>query len=514
MSSSDDVLLRRASRSMFWNATLLPLITIFNLAAAVLIRRYFGLDSGRYDVVIGLVNSWMLYPDLGLTTTLSQFAPGLEARHGRSAVTAFLRRVGALRMLLLLVVLIPANLFADVIAAQLQLGPAGAWLIHLTTLLTAIRAANDLVMKSLQALLQHLAANLLQFAQALAAAAVMVAVFATGQTLEIVVAGLILAGLAILAVGIWQLARSLAAIPEGDSAQDGDFSPGVPRNRFARFSLFMGVYNWLNYFVTPAFASPMIAAVAASAAPVALFNVGFQLPQMGVVLMLAGFQGLYRPLFARLFDDDDPGKLRNAFSEVSKVQAAFLLPAGAGLFVLAENYIPLMFGPEFAAAVPIARALSVLMVLEALFNLGTILLSVDHQYRDVLLAQAIRLAALPSFVYLAAQSNVLGAAVVFGLARALSTQLGYWLARRRYGVSFPFGFVARAAAPTLAMIVALVAVRAVVGGGWPQVAGLTVLGVVVVAVGTRLFGVMSEHELALLERARIPGGKYIVGWLR
>ena len=35
-------LLQRVSRAMFWNAALLPMIALVNLAAAIMIRRGFG----------------------------------------------------------------------------------------------------------------------------------------------------------------------------------------------------------------------------------------------------------------------------------------------------------------------------------------------------------------------------------------------------------------------------------------------------------------------------------------
>jgi len=274
------------------------------------------------------------------------------------------------------------------------------------------------------------------------------------------------------------------------------------------------MYNWLNYFVTPAFASPAIALAAGSAAPVALFNVGFQLPQMAVVLVLAGFQGLYRPLFARLVDGGAPDKIRTAFSEISKVQAVFLLPAGVGLYVLAADYIPLLFGSEFTAAIPVARALCVLLVAESLFNLGTILLSVDHRYRDVALAQSLRLAGVPVFIYLAARADIVGAAIAFGVARFLSAFTGYLFARRRYRVQFPLAFTLRAAAPSAAMLVVVSVGRSMFATSWTQVVGLTLLGVIVVAAGTRVFKVLGEHELALIERAGLPGGAHIIRWLR
>ena len=47
---TDNALLRRVSRSMFWNASMLPVIIVVNLAAGIMIRRGFGLQSGVYDV--------------------------------------------------------------------------------------------------------------------------------------------------------------------------------------------------------------------------------------------------------------------------------------------------------------------------------------------------------------------------------------------------------------------------------------------------------------------------------
>ena len=45
-SDSGEKLLHRVADSMFWNATLLPVITVLNLAGSVLIRRRFVLGSG------------------------------------------------------------------------------------------------------------------------------------------------------------------------------------------------------------------------------------------------------------------------------------------------------------------------------------------------------------------------------------------------------------------------------------------------------------------------------------
>ena len=44
---------------------MLPVLAVFNLIFAVLIRRRFGLLSGVYDVLMGLVKSVLQYSALG-----------------------------------------------------------------------------------------------------------------------------------------------------------------------------------------------------------------------------------------------------------------------------------------------------------------------------------------------------------------------------------------------------------------------------------------------------------------
>ena len=56
LSSESRPLAQQASRAAFWNLVLLPLLGMFNLAFSVLIRRRFGLLSGIYDILLGLMS--------------------------------------------------------------------------------------------------------------------------------------------------------------------------------------------------------------------------------------------------------------------------------------------------------------------------------------------------------------------------------------------------------------------------------------------------------------------------
>jgi O-antigen/teichoic acid export membrane protein len=275
----------------------------------------------------------------------------------------------------------------------------------------------------------------------------------------------------------------------------------------------MYVFEASNYFTTPAFASPALAAASGGTSVVALFNVAFQFPMMVVVVILAGFQGLYRPLFAGVLAEKSPERVRTAFSEVTKVQVLLLVPAGVGLALLLPDYITLLFTTQFAAAVPLARVLCAFIFVEALFNLSGILLSVDHRYTLSLITQALRIIGAPLFVLLALRGHLLLATAAFGVGRLAAAGLGFVVARRLYAVRFPVAFAARVCLSTVPMGVVVGVGRLVFPSTWLSAALLTLAGAALTLLGMRWFRVLGPREVDLLRRARLPGRDFILRWL-
>lgn len=505
----DDGLLRRVSRAMFWNASMLPAIMAVNLGAAVLVRRGYGLESGVYDVALGVINTLLVHSGLGVPLTLVQFVPGLERAGGRMAVAQFVRRVAALRLALVAVAVLLLNLFAGTVAATLHLGEGGVWLLRVASMLALLRAGSDLAVRALQALLAHARANLVQLAQAIALLAAVAWALRAGASMTALFIALTLAAAAITIGAGLLVRRQTEAVP----AAAGTAADPVTWPRFWRFAIFMYVFEVSHYFETPGFASPALATAAQGTATVALFNVAFQIPMMVVVFILAGLQGVYRPLFARVMAENDPERLRTAFAEITKVQAALLIPSGVGLGLLLPDYILLLFTDRFADAVPLARILCAFIFVETLFNLGNILLSIDHRYRIVFAAHALKIGAAPVFLWLAMRGELVLATAAFGAGRLLASGFSHVAAHRLYGVRFPVAFTVRVALATLLMALAVGVGQLLLPTSWMSAAALTLLGAVVTLLGMRWFAVLGARELDLLRRAGLPGSAVLVRWL-
>lgn len=529
-------LLHRASRAAFWNAVLLPLISVVDLAFAIVIRQRFQLDSGIYDAVLGLMATILLYSSAGIPTSLTKFLPELEHEAGPRGARVFLRRAVGLRLGLLAVVLVPLNLFAEQVAGVMNLGPSGVLYVRILTGLVVGRALLELSIKALNAFFAQLRANLLQLAQRTLDFALVGLMLLAGYDMGGVLGALLASagGLGLLGL-LWigavlsslerEEAREEAREATREGGRDGareaaapasaDARPEAARTasretpRFLGFALFTWVFELGVYFSSAGFASPALAIVL-GIDQTALFATAFKLSLMTVGLMVSGFRGLYRPIFTRLRARNDLGQLQRAFRALTKAQLVLLMPAGVGLGIMAADYLPLMFGPEFVPAVPVARILVALMFTETALNLGIIVLSIDERYRAVLWSQSVLIVAAPLFIVVAARFGLEWGAALFGGARVVATTAGYLLCRRAYGFRFPWAFAARVGAVSAGMGGVVAAARAVWPTSVPEALIVTLLGVVVFAVGMRLAGVLGPEETELLERARFPGQRWLL----
>ena len=485
---------------------MLPVLAVLNLAFSVLIRRRFGLFSGVYDVLMGLMRAVLQYSALGIPTSLTKLLPDVGATRGASGLRRFLWRAALVRLLALGVCLVALQTFGGVLVVQLQLGADGALYLQLVTALMVARAVIDLAAKVLNTFFAQMWTNGLALLQAaldlvLAAAALFLGYGMAGVLSALAISGGLVAILSIGCVVVRVRRIDERGLKERRTAM-AEAANALPAR--ARFTLFTYVFELSLVFVGMGFAAPALAVVL-SPEDVALFAIAFRLSVMSVGLVVAGFRGLYRPLFARLRLREDLGQLRHAFTIVTKAQLVLLVPAGIGLIVMCGDYIPLLFGAEFLPAVQISWVLVAFMYAETAFNLPVIILSVDEQYRAVFVSQSVMILAAPLFVLAAATVGLVGAGAVLGAARLASALCAYAYCRTRYGLRFPWSFAGRVARVSLVMGGLLAFARSVVATSVLETVVLTVLGVVAFAVGVRMTRVLTDEEADVFRRSNVPG---------
>jgi len=495
---------------VFWNTALLPVVTAAGVLLSILVRRSFGLESGIYDVVFGIANTILFYSSLGLAGSLPRFLPELQVRAGRRAASRFVWRLAVVRLGVLLAIVALLNVFADPLALRLNLGPDGTLYLRLASAVVVARGILDFLYRALDSFLQQLSVNLLSLVNGVLDVCLAALVVAMGYRIAGVVAALAISAIVTAVAAIFVVQKRLGEVPEKtDERPEGGPSVG----RVWRLSSVTYLRDLTLYFATPAFASPVLLSTLGGPEPVALFATGYFVASSTVTLVVSGFRGVYRPAFARVLAAGEPAQLQRAFDLMNKVQVLAVVPAGFGLAVMVGDYLPLLYGDPFRAAVPVARVLVALLFAETSLAVPLLVLWADERYRPVLGAQLVMIVGAPLFVWTAGQFGLVPAAFVLGGSRLASSLIGCEGARRAYGARFPWAFAARVTLVSLAMAAILSAIRQV----WPtsaiEAAVLTSLGIVIVLVGLRVLRVMGPNELEVLERASIPGKRLLLQWL-
>ncbi len=503
-------LLHHVSRSVFWNTALLPLIALAGVLLSIIVRRYFGLESGYYDAALGIANSILFYSSLGLAGSLPRFLPELQLAGGRRAATRLIARLGAIRLGVIAALVIGLQVWAGPLAESLDLGPNGPLYLRLLSALLVGRAMLDFIYRALDSFFQQLSVNVMSLVHGLLDVGLVAVAIAMGWQIGGVIGALGVSALVVAIAAAVAVVRQLRQLPPGRADQSID---GTLGSRVWKLSAVTYVRDLSLYFATPAFASPVLMTTLGGPEPVAIFATSFFVAASTVTLVVSGFRGIYRPAFAHVRATGERAQLHRAFDLMNKVQILAVVPAGGGLAVMVADYLPLLYGEAFVAAVPVARVLVVLLFAETAMAVGLLVLWVDERYRPVLLAQLVMVASAPLFVWAAGQFGLLTSAAVLGGGRLAASWLGYVEARKLYDVRYPWRFAAKVTLVSLVMGACLLVIRSFWPTSFLEATVLTLLGAAIVALGLRLVRVMGPDELDVLERASIPGKRWLVRWL-
>ncbi len=503
-------LLHEVSRSVFWNTALLPVVTAAGVLLSILVRRSFGLESGLYDVVMGIANSILFYSSLGLAGSLPKFLPELQVRAGRRAASRLVWRLASVRLGVLLVIVAALNAFADPLALRFNLGPDGTMYLRWASALLIGRALLDFLYRALDSFLQQLNVNLLSLLNGVLDVCMVGLVVAAGFQIAGVIGALAVSASVTAIVAIFVVLKQLRNVAEG---ADDRVERELSTERIWKLSSVTYFRDLSLYFATPAFASPVLLSTMGGPEPVALFATGYFVAASTVALVVSGFRGVYRPAFARVLASGERTQLQRAFDLMNKIQVLAVVPAGFGLAVMVADYLPLLYGEPFRAAVPVARVLIALLFAETALAVPLLVLWVDERYRPVLSAQFVMVVGAPLFVWTAGRFGLLPAALVLGGSRVASSLIGYAGARRAYGVRFPWAFAAKVTLLSMVMALILSGFRSVWSTSLAEAVALTVLGIVIVLCGLRWSRVMGSGEIDVLERTSVPGRRWMSRWL-
>jgi O-antigen/teichoic acid export membrane protein len=227
-------------------------------------------------------------------------------------------------------------------------------------------------------------------------------------------------------------------------------------------------------------------------------------------------QRVMSPAFSRL--QDEPERIAAAWARITRVLAAVSVPALAGLIVVAPDFVPVVLGGQWGAAVPVVQILAWVGIVQALQTLNVDILMARGRTRTILRFSAVLCTAHVLAFVLGLHWGVVGVAAAYAVSTTFVEPIQTVLAARSLGAS-PMIFVRSVMGvfqAALGMCAVTVAVRFALldAGVGPESRLLACIGVAAVTYVALL--AWREAELVdevrtLLRRRRTPTARALAG---
>jgi O-antigen/teichoic acid export membrane protein len=220
-------------------------------------------------------------------------------------------------------------------------------------------------------------------------------------------------------------------------------------------------------------------------APLGVYTVAYNVMVLPINRLVIPLQDTLFPAYSRLQSDRD--RLTGVWLRVNRVAAAFLLPGGLGLIVVAPDLVPIVLGQQWRPAVEVIQILALVGLLQSLAALGGKVLEALNRPRTILRFSLLHFAVtVPAFV-VGLRWGVTGVATAYAVVTVPLSVLYARLTTQALGLSLrtlarALSGVAQASA--IMTLGVLLARLALIEAGLP--AGARLAAAVIVGIGLYL----------------------------
>jgi O-antigen/teichoic acid export membrane protein len=234
-------------------------------------------------------------------------------------------------------------------------------------------------------------------------------------------------------------------------------------------------------------------------APVGLFTVSLTLANMACVPMFLCTALL--PHVSSFAGKKADARLNETYRYSMRLLALIVLPGCFGLAAISPAFLPAIYGPEFADAVPSAMLLITFSACITMSTVPTTLLLAREESRLVMTINAIGAAlTILSGLSLVPLFGMPGAAVGRAAMHAVVLTSAIYLLSTRLGCRTPFGDLMRILLAALACGMSALAI-VLQWPGWLGIGVAIIAGIVSYGLALRIFGAVKPEDLARLNRA-------------
>jgi O-antigen/teichoic acid export membrane protein len=216
-------------------------------------------------------------------------------------------------------------------------------------------------------------------------------------------------------------------------------SPWRPRLKYSMaslrslggFSAYMLGHRMLFYTQTNA--DRFIIGRFLGTAALGIYAVAYNLIVQPAAKLGGPLQRVFSPAFSRI--QDEPERIAATWARVSRILAAITIPALGGLVVVAPDFVPLVLGDQWVAAVPVVQVLAWVGIVQAMQSLQVDILMARGRGRTIFRFSIVMCAAHVLSFAVGVQWGVVGVAVGYAISTTLVESQLTFLAAKALEVS-------------------------------------------------------------------------------
>ncbi len=151
------------------------------------------------------------------------------------------------------------------------------------------------------------------------------------------------------------------------------------------------------------------------------YNMSFTIAALPVVSFTHIITAVFHPVYAKL--QDEPERLKEAYLKPLEWSLVIILPVSVGLFLLADMFVPVIFGEKWLSIVPLLRIFAVYCILRTVCTIISQLLEGIGKPKEAAYLVFIELVLLGIGIFVLLPYGLYGVAVAVVVARFVSMML-------------------------------------------------------------------------------------------
>ncbi|MBP8251005.1 MAG: oligosaccharide flippase family protein [Herpetosiphon sp.] len=541
-----------------WNTALFPARFLVGIVISVIYYQKLSLEQvALLFWLTNLASSIGMYADLGIERALPRFIPDIEQHSGRRGVLRFLRRMIALKLAIMAVLVLVINLAAvplgnylaqeqrgavvkldqqiqtlqnepqtaettkqiqdlqrqraaDVALAEEITLKARRYMLAVSALLI-LGALFDVYMQFLTAYFKQRAWNLITIVTTMLQPLLVTLFILLGWGIDGVLLGLVITPLISVVLAAWQARRASHELSIKPVHETPDPTLSKRFTKFAAVSYLLQITTWFYdiqfvVFVAGALLLPREVALL-------VFAYKFAKDYLGYVWI--PLSGVMTPLLARIKLRREPEALREAHASLTRMIWLVVVPAGVGLALLAPRLIAALY-PKYIESTPLIIAFIAATFGESLLSVPHNVLMVYEEYRAVIISRLFAFLSIPLVFIMLPRFGLLGVAIAVGLIRVGTRLFTLIYGIKRLGLTVPSQFWGRVMGASASFAILLMLLMQIwsapatpqgaTAKAWALVPLLmfTLIGAIVYIVVLRVLGGLDPADRDRLLKLKLP----------